>query len=381
MQDARPRRVLLVEDQRIVALSEKIILQRAGYDVLLAYSGEAAVRMFRESAHVDLVLMDIDLGPGIDGTVAAQSILAEREVPVVFLSSHTEPEVVDQTERITSYGYIVKTSGETVLLASIRMAFRLFESRIEERTARSRFLHSRDLMSYLIASARSAIAVHDRDLNYLYVSDEYLRAYDVRSADIIGQHHYDVFPDLPQKWRDVHQRSLKGEVVSAEDDPFERADGTLLWTRWECRPWYDADGSIGGIVINTEVTDREQRLRRAVTVNREFVTTLMITTFDGFCVIDGRGSILEANPVLTDLLGYPYDSLITMSVWDITADEDQRAVEQHIERVMLTGTERFCSRLRTSEGSIVAVDVSVSALAQSPRSLLAIVRPSAGVLG
>jgi PAS domain S-box-containing protein len=62
---------------------------------------------------------------GMSGTDAARRILADRDLPLIFLSSHTEPEIVEKTEGITSYGYIVKNSGDTVLLASIRMAFRL----------------------------------------------------------------------------------------------------------------------------------------------------------------------------------------------------------------------------------------------------------------
>lgn len=127
--------------------------------------------------------------------------------------------------------------------------------------------HSNDLMRYIIEHANSAIAVHDRDLRYIYVSQRYLDQYKVKEKDVIGKHHYEVFPDLPQKWRDVHQRALAGEVSSADRDPYYRADGTTDWTRWECRPWYEADGVIGGIIVYTEViTDRvrdEEALKQA----------------------------------------------------------------------------------------------------------------------
>lgn len=86
--------------------------------------------------------MDIDLGAGMDGTEAARLILGLRDLPLVFLSSHTEPLVVERTEGLTSYGYIVKNSGETVLLASIKMAFRLFQARAE---LRDREKHYRSL--------------------------------------------------------------------------------------------------------------------------------------------------------------------------------------------------------------------------------------------
>ncbi|NVO02477.1 MAG: PAS domain S-box protein, partial [Bacteroidetes bacterium] len=79
----------------------------------------------------DLILMDINLGPGIDGTVAAQEILKTKDIPILFLSSHTEKEIVELTEKITSYGYVVKNTGPVVLAVSIKMAFKLFEANKE----------------------------------------------------------------------------------------------------------------------------------------------------------------------------------------------------------------------------------------------------------
>jgi len=121
--------ILLVEDDVILALSEMRQLKKEGYEVLHSDSGENSIQVVRELAGaIDLILMDVDLGDGIDGTVAAQEILKEFSIPVVFLSSHTEPEVVEKTEKITSYGYVVKNTGATVLNTSIKMAFKLFQA-------------------------------------------------------------------------------------------------------------------------------------------------------------------------------------------------------------------------------------------------------------
>lgn len=127
------KKILLVEDDYLIAASGKLRLEQYGYDVIVAGSGEEAVEMFRELPGIDLILMDINLGRGIDGTQAAEMILGEREIPVVFLSSHTDPEIVEKTEKITSYGYVVKNSGITVLDASIKMAFKLFNEKIRVR--------------------------------------------------------------------------------------------------------------------------------------------------------------------------------------------------------------------------------------------------------
>lgn len=134
----------------------------------------------------------------------------------------------------------------------------------DRKQAEARLAHSHDLMRYIIEHNRSAVAVHDRDLKYVYVSQRYLDEYKIKDQDVIGKHHYEVFPDLPQKWRDVHQRALAGRASSAEDDPYVREDGSVDWTRWECRPWYEADGSIGGIIIYTEVITERKRAEEAL---------------------------------------------------------------------------------------------------------------------
>ncbi|MEI6874586.1 MAG: response regulator [Spirochaetota bacterium] len=77
--------ILLVEDEFLIAASTKASLERSGYAVLHAGSGEKAVEMARRGTPIDLILMDIDLGCGMDGTEAAASILSLEEKPVVFL--------------------------------------------------------------------------------------------------------------------------------------------------------------------------------------------------------------------------------------------------------------------------------------------------------
>ncbi|MGD9938891.1 MAG: PAS domain S-box protein [Clostridia bacterium] len=126
--DKSRKRLLLVEDEAIIALGEKKQLERYGYAVITATSGQKAVEICKADGDIDLILMDIDLGRGMDGTEAARLILQDRDIPIVFLSSHTEPDVVSRTEVITSYGYVVKNSSITVLDASIKMGFKLFQA-------------------------------------------------------------------------------------------------------------------------------------------------------------------------------------------------------------------------------------------------------------
>ncbi len=75
-----------------------------------------------------LVLMDIDLGDGMDGVGTARRLLERQELPIVFLTSHTEPEYVERVREVTRYGYVLKTSGELILRLTMEMAVDLFEA-------------------------------------------------------------------------------------------------------------------------------------------------------------------------------------------------------------------------------------------------------------
>lgn len=124
--------MLLVEDQAILALSTAARLSRDGYAVTTARSGEHALDLVEKSmeggSRFGLVLMDIDLGAGIDGVEAAGRILEHHELPIVFLTGHAEPEYVDRVRELTRYGYVLKSSGDLMLRLTMETAVDLFEA-------------------------------------------------------------------------------------------------------------------------------------------------------------------------------------------------------------------------------------------------------------
>ena len=79
--------ILLVEDEAIIAMAEKRLLEKHKFHVLTASSGEKAIETVNNNGSVDLILIDINLGNGMDGTQAAEIILRERDIPVIFLST------------------------------------------------------------------------------------------------------------------------------------------------------------------------------------------------------------------------------------------------------------------------------------------------------
>ena len=112
---------------------------------------------------------------------------------------------------------------------------------------------------YVLKHDPNAIAVFDTELRYIFASDRYLRDYGIEDWDIVGRQHYEIFPETPQRWREIHRRVLAGEVRGSDRDWLERADGSMTCTRWECRPWYHASGTIAGMITYTEVITERVR--------------------------------------------------------------------------------------------------------------------------
>jgi PAS domain S-box-containing protein len=174
------RTLLLVEDDKIVALVQKAALESFGYQVVPAESGENAVEIVSNRNDIDLILMDIDLGSGMNGPQTAQEILKSHNIPVVFLSSHTSPAIVALTETISSYGYVVKNSGITVLDASIKMAFKLFD-------ANQKIRKSESIQKAMITNISDIIGIMDANGIIQYKSPNLEKWFGWTPQDRVGQ--------------------------------------------------------------------------------------------------------------------------------------------------------------------------------------------------
>lgn len=243
------KRILLVEDEVIIALAQKAALEKYGYDVTLVHTGEKAVETIEGEAPIDLVLMDIDLGREMDGTQAAKQILKKAGLPIVFLSSHTEPKIVEKTENITSYGYVVKNSSITVLDASIKMAFKLFyanQKTVESETQFSLFMDYLPAIAFLKDSAGRTLFMN-----------KYMNTV-LGSSGWMGKTMLEVFPDtFGEKLHSDDMEILKTGYKSMEE-AIPHTDGTLHW--YETQKFTvkksKTETLIGGISL--DITDRKR---------------------------------------------------------------------------------------------------------------------------
>jgi PAS domain S-box-containing protein len=120
-------------------------------------------------------------------------------------------------------------------------------------------LRSEEQVRNFVRHVPAAVAMFDTEMRYLIYSPRWLTDYQLGDQDLVGRSHYEVFSEIPERWKEVHRRCLAGAVEVHEDDSFVRSDGSLQSTRWEIRPWRNARNEIGGIIMFTEVTTERKR--------------------------------------------------------------------------------------------------------------------------
>ncbi|HEY9653725.1 MAG TPA: PAS domain S-box protein, partial [Coleofasciculaceae cyanobacterium] len=155
----------------------------------------------------------------------------------------------------------------------------------------------------------------DRDMRYIVASQVWVDEYNLGSLEsLINQSHYELFPEIPERWRQIHQRCLAGAIEKCDEDLFVRADGTEQWISWEIHPWHTATHEIGGIIIFAiDITKRKQT-EVALRQSEERYRTLFESIDEGFCVIEMLFDehnrpfdyrFLEINPAFEKQTGLP----------------------------------------------------------------------------
>jgi PAS domain S-box-containing protein len=180
-----------------------------------------------------------------------------------------------------------ESSWTTVLISVVDLTAR--KQAEEELRARENLLH------LFIDHAPAALAMFDREMHYLYASHRWLKDYNLGDRDLRGMSHYDVFPEITVVGREACRRGLAGEIVRAESDRFERADGSVQWIRREVRPWRDAAGEVGGIVIFTEDITERHLAEEALRSNEAKMQGIVSSAMDAIISVDEQQRIVVFN--------------------------------------------------------------------------------------
>ena len=264
----RKKKILLVEDEAIIGMNESVQLQEFGYEVTHVLSGEDALQvMHTEHVLWDLVLMDIDLGGGLDGPATALLILADFDIPIVFLSSHIERQTVDTTQNISAFGYVIKSSSITVLDASIKMAFRLHLAHTELKKSKAEIDAKKTQLEFyekryrrLFESAQDGILILNAQNGMIMDVNPFLvKMLGYSKEEMLEKQLWDI---SAFKYIDYSKQLFKElqskEYVRYTDLPLETVDKRIIHVEFVSNVYLVDDEK----VIQCNIRDIEDRIRR-----------------------------------------------------------------------------------------------------------------------
>ena len=318
------KHLLLVEDEKILALSEAKKLNGRGYEVTILHSGEEAVEFIQKAPRgtPDLVLMDIDLGEGMDGTEAAEEILGIRFLPIVFLTSHSEEEIVEKVRKITRYGYVIKNSGDFVLFSSIEMAFQLYEAHAQvmrdQKKYRTIFNNVNDAV-YLHkvtpeGSSGGFLEVNDVACSQLgYSREEFLS---MSPADI----------DTPKNAELEIKRlsTITNEGTIRFDTDHVTKEGEEIPVEVNSQLFY-----LKGERVILSVA-RDMRERKEKEERLRFLSMVMDQIQDRITVTDLEGNITYINEAEAKMFGVPKEKLLGKNISSYGDDSSRGGTQQEI---------------------------------------------------
>ena len=291
--------VLVVEDERVVALDLRDSLEDMGYQVvdILARGEDAAAAA--ERLRPDLVLMDIHLAGQMTGTEAASQIRERLDIPVIFLTAYSDSATLERASGSLPHGYLVKPFDKRELDATLRMALTRHRAEVDVQRSERR-------LRLALEAARMGVWEWETATGEFESSEE---VFDIigRPRDHPGNGLQVLLERFKPKDRErVSANLMHGEAVSLTLELFGNGP---RWVELSAKAFPRGGDRIGRVVgVMRDVTESQQtqaKLRQA--------SAVFETTSEGIAITDAQLRIVSVNPAFCGITGYCTDEALLRS--------------------------------------------------------------------
>jgi PAS domain S-box-containing protein len=334
------RRVLIVEDEQLVAVSLAELLRSLGYDVgdVVATAEEAVDRV--RSQPPDIVLMDIVLRGRMDGIEAADRIRTELDLPVVFLTGHADRATLERAKAAQPYGYVVKPFDDREVHTAIEIALykHTMDSALRQREA---------WLSAVLQSIGDAVIATDAQGRVELMNPVAEALTEWSAAEARGRPVTEVFRVVNEVTRVPAENPAEtalssGQVVGlANESVVLGRHGRETPVDDSAAPVRDRRGKVAGVVMVFRDIDHRRRSHRALAAERERLAVTLRSIGDGVIATDVAAKVVLLNPVAEELTGWKQEQAAGRplgEVFHIINEQTRVVCENPVAKVLATGT-------------------------------------------
>lgn len=301
------KKILIVEDSRLQAQIAADILSRHGYMIEIALTAEETLQKASGPECPDLILMDIDLGEGMDGTTLSRRIQQVKDIPVVFLTAISTREAVEQVRSVTRYGYVLKGAPEHVLVSTVEMALKLHEA-----------LSLAQMYRRIVEGSLTEVYIfHPGTLKFLAVNRGARENLGYTEEELLDMNILHLMPEFDgESFRALLVPLQQGEKEKIVFDTIHRRkDGSLYPVEAHLQLFGHGKDGIG-VAFILDLTDHrkmEEKLRQ----QGEFLQSLLAALPVGIFIIDPASHrIEEANLEAAAMIGAAPEEIAGRSCWE-----------------------------------------------------------------
>ncbi|MBD3286112.1 PAS domain S-box protein, partial [candidate division WOR-3 bacterium] len=348
-------RILIVEDERIVAGDVKSRIESLGYEVVgTVATGEEAV-FLAERERPDLVLMDIMLKGDINGIQAAEQIKTFYDIPVVYLTAYADEETLQRVKASEPFGYIVKPFEQRVLHTTIEIA--LYQSQMEKALK-----EKEELYRTLIETSPDAIVLTDLEGNLIMVNKRAASLYGQPGVnDLIGLNVFDILATKDRKRAyDDARKTLKRERIDDVEYLLTRKDGSYFPGEVSASVVRDAKGRAKGLIAVIRDISGRKSSEVALKKSEERYRALTEEALVGVYIYSNkRRKYIFVNPAMEKITGYSREELLTIDPNKLALPEGKKLLAER-EKAVKEGREKpsqYMIRILRKDGSIAVLEV------------------------
>jgi PAS domain S-box-containing protein len=362
-------RILIVEDEVIIAMEIKNSIKNLGYKVTsVVNTGDKAIQKAKDE-EPDLILMDIRLKGDMDGIEAASQIQASLNTPIIFLTAFAEEAKLERAKLILPFGYLLKPVQDRELKVTIEMALYVSKVDVKRKQAEMKLVASEKRFKQVTEQSPSVYELYNLDGLQIDVNKAYedLWQFSEGRERTVGLFNVLKSQEVVDTGLiEYVNKAYSGEVAVVPPYQFNptgeteaKGVGRLRWLSTKIYPLKDNNDKVTNIVITHEDITDKKFAEDSLIKNEQKQSSMISNISDVIGILDAKGVTMYKSPNIKKYFGWDTEDLIGKSAFETVHPDDMHKARKVFMELMQTkgSTATLEFNYKCKDGSYLPIEL------------------------